>query len=92
MSILTYPLGFIGGGKEDFYNGVMENGLLFEDAGPGYLSWTPATAGNRKVHTFSCWFKSHALNIDDQPLFSADGASANYDVLRFNADLEFYII
>ena len=27
MSILTYPLGFIGGGKEDFYNGVIENSL-----------------------------------------------------------------
>ena len=36
MSILTYPLGFIGGGKE-FYNGVIENSLRFDDAGDSYL-------------------------------------------------------
>ena len=30
MSILTYPLGFIGGGKE-FYNGVIENSLRYDD-------------------------------------------------------------
>ena len=38
MSILTYPLGFIGGGKDDFYNGVMENSLRFEDGDSAYLN------------------------------------------------------
>ena len=54
MSILTYPLGFIGGGKE-FYNNVMENGLLLD--GTSYLSRTPQTAGNRKTLTLSTWIK-----------------------------------
>ena len=52
MSILTYPLGFIGGGKE-FYNGVMENSLRFEDGDSPQLALTPASAGNRKTWTFS---------------------------------------
>ena len=84
MSILTYPLGFIGGGKE-FYNNVMENSLRFEHSDGAYLSWTPSADGNRKTHTFSCWFKSHAFDVNDQPIFSADGATQNYDSLRFNS-------
>ena len=38
MSILTYPLGFIGGGGEiAFYNGVMENSCRFNVADSTYL-------------------------------------------------------
>ena len=57
MSILTYPLGFIGGGKE-FYNGVMENSLRLGDADSAYIHWTPAndtTVGTK--WTASAWIK-----------------------------------
>ena len=57
MSILTYPLGFIGGGKEDFYNGVVENSVRFEDGDSPYLYRTPTTSGNRKTFTISFWTK-----------------------------------
>ena len=57
MSILTYPLGFLGGGGEDFYNGVMENSLRFEDGDSPNLAKTLAVAGNRKQWTFSTWLK-----------------------------------
>ena len=80
MSILTYPLGFIGGGKE-FYNNIVENSLRFEHSDSAYLSWTPSAHGNRMTHTFSCWFKSHGFDVSDQPIFSADGATQNYDAL-----------
>ena len=58
MSILTYPLGFLGGGGEDFYNGVMENSLkldgLYSTASSPWMKRTFATAGNRK--TWTIWF------------------------------------
>jgi len=55
MSILTYPLGFIGGGVTEFYNGVMENGLRLEDGDSAYLNHLQsAIAGNQKTWTLSC--------------------------------------
>ena len=55
MSILTYPLGFIGGGKE-FYNNVMENSLRFD--GTASLAQTPSSAGSSATtFTVSWWFK-----------------------------------
>ena len=60
MSILTYPLGFIGGGKE-FYNGVMENSLRFVDDDSTSLQFTPSTSTSTTKLTFSCWFK---LSVD----------------------------
>ena len=56
MSILTYPLGFIGGGKE-FYNGVMENSLRFNDDDSAVLKHTPEAAGNRELWSWSGWVK-----------------------------------
>ena len=74
MSILTYPLGFIGGGKE-FYNGVMENSLRFEDGDSPQLALTPASAGNRKTWTFSFWFKRGNLDIDTYLISAGTGNS-----------------
>ena len=55
MSILTYPLGFIGGGKE-FYNNVMENSLRFNDDDSAELSRTNAES-DRFSWTYSFWLK-----------------------------------
>ena len=60
MSILTYPLGFIGGGKEDFYNGVMENSIRTEAHSvdtTSYLYRTPSDAGDSRTFTISVWIK-----------------------------------
>ena len=57
MSILTYPLGFIGGGKE-FYNGVMENSLRFNFVGmSGLVSTTTMAESNKTTCTNSVWLK-----------------------------------
>ncbi len=58
MSILTYPLGFIGGGVTEFYNGVMENSLRLGEGDSAYLNQTQsATAGNQKTWTLSFGLK-----------------------------------
>ena len=67
MSILTYPLGFIGGGKE-FYNNVMENSLRITNANTGgnaYLRQTQsAEGGNRRTWTLSWWEKRGPSDTD----------------------------
>ena len=57
MSILTYPLGFIGGGVTDFYNGVMENGLR-NNVGDGSYMRRTQTDGNSQTLTHSFWVKA----------------------------------
>ena len=84
MSILTYPLGFIGGGKE-FYNGVIENSLMFEDAGDSYFFKTDhGTSTSTGIVTFSCWVKRGILTDDTTIIFGTKSSTAGY--LRFNAD------
>ena len=70
MSILTYPLGFIGGGKE-FYNGVMENSLLFDPASDASLRRTQVD-GNSTTCTFSFWIKQAGDTGVFQRVFGAD--------------------
>ena len=91
MSILTYPLGFIGGGKE-FYNGVMENSLRFNDDDSAYLSRTPSAASNGQTFTISLWFKRGNLGISGEGdsyhrIFSGtDGTTGNLTEITLNAD------
>ena len=80
MSILTYPLGFIGGGKE-FYNGVMENSLLFDNGSTPLLTRTPSSAGNRRTFTFSTWYKRTELATTNV-LFSGYVDGNNFFAVR----------
>jgi hypothetical protein len=41
----------------------LEQSLRFNDDDTAYLSKTPASAGNQKTWTFSCWVKKHLLLI-----------------------------
>ena len=80
MSILTYPLGFIGGGGEALfsYNGVMENCLRLDDDSSAYMHRTPATVSDTRTYTVSCWLK-RANNFGGYDgIFSAYGASNSY--------------
>ena len=95
MSILTYPLGFLGGGGEAFYNGVMENSLLLT----GGLSFyrTPASEGNRRTWTWSGWVKiSEGGTTNDHYIFAA-GANLSNDSnnsitnFLFNSDDKFQV-
>lgn len=85
MSILTYPLGFIGGGKE-FYNGVIENSLRSNHAENMYLQRTPSAASNRRTFTLSVWVKKGRIG-DTQAIFSSEPDGGNLEVvLKFNSD------
>ena len=65
MSILTYPLGFLGGGDDEFYNGVIENSLKSGDSTEtAYLDRdkpSSAAFGNKSYNvttwTLSWWMK-----------------------------------
>ena len=96
MSILTYPLGFLGGGGEAFYNGVMENSLRFEDGDSPQLARTPAVAGNRKQWTFSTWVKlgnSGNAASETYIISSGTGNSGWTDYLRIaSSKLKFTIV
>ena len=85
MSILTYPLGFIGGGKE-FYNNVMENSLRFDDGSSSKLQRTFSNDYSDKgTWTYSFCIKqgdishNYSLTIEQ---FESSG-TAGFDFIRF---------
>jgi hypothetical protein len=63
-----------------FYPKEIEQSLRFNDNDSAYLSWTPASAGNRKTWTWSGWVKRG--NLGTQQTFIAAGSS---QVLKFNS-------
>ena len=63
MSILTYPLGFLGGGDDEFYNGVIENSLRFENAVNTELIGKSVTASPGTTSTTSWWCKKSKTGI-----------------------------
>ena len=57
---------------------TFENSLMFDDeAGNEYLYATPSAAGNRRKHSFSCWFKKGTDTTATQPFFSAYGSNSD---------------
>ena len=86
MSILTYPLGFIGGGKE-FYNAVMENSARFNVADSTYLKRTTKAGGNEDKWTASWWVKRGTLAATQGMIGAQSAASPytnNYSFVDFN--------
>jgi len=68
---------------------TFENSLMFDDeAGNEYLSVTPGTAGNRRKHSFSCWFKKGVDTTATQPFFSAytSNSDAGFREIRYVND------
>lgn len=55
-------------GASGGYN--LENSLRFRSSASAYLSRTPATAGNQKTWTFSCWVKFGDIGSGYATLFS----------------------
>ena len=60
------------GSTRGFYPKVINGSLRFNDDDSAYLSWTPASAGNRKTWTWSGWVKRGNLGAT-LGLFSSDG-------------------
>ena len=60
---------------------VTQQSLKFNDDESQYLSWTPASAGNRKTWTWSGWVKRGNLGTTQQLFHAKDGA--NYVQIGF---------
>lgn len=60
-----------------FYPDEIEQSLRFNDDDSAYLSWTPASAGNRKTWTWSGWVKRGNINNNFQPFFASGTTVAN---------------
>lgn len=54
-----------------FYDFPLEQSLRFNDDDNAYLSRTPASAGNRKTWTFSCWVKRGKVSGTDAQILTA---------------------
>ena len=66
--------------------GEVQQSLKFNDDESQYLSWTPASAGNRKTFTLSMWFKLANLPTSDHYLFGTGvSGSATQSWIYFNS-------
>jgi hypothetical protein len=68
-----------------FYPKEIEQSLRFNDNDSAYLSWTPASAGNRKTWTWSGWVKRGNIGIESS-LFAAGSSSSNKVDFRFDSN------
>ena len=70
----------IGGGYE------VANSCRFNSGDDAYMHITPGSAGNKRIWTFSTWFKRGKLGADRR-IFSTDGsAGSSYGAIQFGAD------
>lgn len=61
---------------------TIEESLRFNASQSSYLSWTPASAGNRKTWTWSAWVKRGSLSTgEDQVLLRAADGVANFNLV-----------
>ena len=65
----------------DFYDHQIANSVRWDS---GYLKWTPGSAGNRQVWTFSCWVKKAIQPGNTDVMLLNAGTSGNQDT-RFRA-------
>ena len=81
---------FSGGAGTGFYPTEINQSLRFNDDDSAYLSWTPASAGNRKTWTFSTWVKRTEV-ADYNQIFSFGYNNPDDCSLRFRSNdvLEF---
>ena len=63
---------------------VAQQSLKFNDDESQYLSWTPATAGNRKTWTWSGWVKKSFSSTTDTVLFSANNGGNQWFLIGFS--------
>ena len=68
------------GSVRGFYPKVINGSLRFNDDDQARLSWYPATDGNRKVWTLSCWVKRSEISNATNVIF---GTQSEGDQLYF---------
>ena len=69
------------GSVRGFYPKTIEGSLRFNDDDSAYLSWTPASAGNRKTWTFSAWVKRAQSTGNYQRIFACGDSNDNYSLV-----------
>ena len=74
-----------------FYPKDIEGSLRFNDDDSAYLSWTPASAGNRKTWTWSGWVKRAGTGTR-QWLFSTGTSGSNYGHFMIDSDDKLYYV
>ena len=85
MSLTNSSLWFSSGaGGGSFYPTTIDQSLRFNDDSSAYLSWTPATAGNRKTWTWSGWVKRG--NLGEQDIFGDNTTSSSDGFIKFRSD------
>ena len=67
-----------------FYNGVVSTSVRFNDDDDANLNKTFSSAGNRKLWTFSTWFKK--TGTAEGSLLAAYESSSVRDVIRISGD------
>ena len=72
----------------DFYPKTISGSLRFNRSDEGYLSFTPASDGNRKTWTYSTWVKRSRIN-DSSTLLDASVSGGVYDILYFPSTNQF---
>ena len=72
-----------------FYKLLLDQSLKFNDDDAQYLSRTPASAGNRRTFTFSCWVKRS--NLGEQAILDAYSDDSNRTRLMFDAGNRFQL-
>jgi len=60
-----------------FYKLLLDQSLKFDDGLSQRLTRTPASAGNRRTFTFSCWVKRSLTSSGDHVLYSAGADAQN---------------
>ena len=71
-----------------FYPKIISGSLRFNRTDEGYLSFTPASDGNRKTWTYSTWVKRSRIN-DSSTLLDASVSGGVYDILYFPSTNQF---
>ena len=69
----------------------IEQSLRFDDGRGSYLSWTPASAGNRKTWTWSGWVKRGNIPASRIALFEAYTSGTEFTQFIFQFTHELYL-
>ena len=71
-----------------FYPKTINGSLRFNRSDEAYLSFTPASDGNRKTWTYSTWIKRSRIS-DSSTLLDASVSGGVYDILYFPSGDQF---
>jgi len=82
MSVLQTGIG----PEKGFYPYAIDQSLRFNDDDSAYLKRTPATAGNRKTHTLSVWFKRAEIAASNE-IFCSYVNDSNRVFIRNNGNI-----